>query len=283
MTILSEIMVDIPLSRLRKAPWNYKKDDAELAAKLKANIRRNGQLENIVVREIEPGTFEIVNGNHRYDVMKALRYETVTCANLGEIDLDSAKRIAVELNETRFESDSQRLSELMVGLVGKFGKEDVLDTSPFNRLILDTMTDPSLFLPPSDSGPSPESGGESGGRQASDLPLPFTFTLRFHERDLIDWMTHLKMLREEYGTGRNEEALLALVRSFAPTCSGNIEGFQKIVGLLPPDTLQNLKLAERNISERLEEDGRSLTEDPHFRIGQVIEILCAEYLASFGS
>jgi hypothetical protein len=277
-------MLEIPISRLRKAPWNYKKDDKELAAKLKANIRRNGQLENIVVREIEPGIFEIVNGNHRHDAMKDLGFETVTCANLGEIDLDSAKRVAVELNETRFESDSQRLSELMVGLVGRFGKEDVLDTSPFNKMILDTMTDPSLFLPPSDPNSSSEPLGDGfGGRQASDLPLPFTFTLRFHERDLIDWMSHLKMLRAGYGTERNEEALLALVRSFAPTCSNEVAGFQKIVGLLPPDTLQNLKLVERNVAERLEEDGRGLAEDPHIRLGQIVEVLCAEYLASFGS
>jgi hypothetical protein len=280
MATLSEMLVEIPLKKLKKAPWNYKRDDAELAEKLKANINRNGQLENIVVRELRGGSYEIVNGNHRYDAMKDLGFEYVTCANLGSIELDAAQRIAIELNETRFESDGQRLSELMVGLVRKFGKDDVLDTSPFNAMVLDTMIDPSLFLPPSDSQ---QGGWASGGTKHEKLETPFTFTLRFHERDLIDWMRHLKMLREGYAVERNEEALLALVRSFAPTCYEKSETFQKVVGLLPPLVQASLKGVEANISERLEEDDRSLHEDPHLRLGQIIEILCAEYMASFGS
>lgn len=277
MTTLSDLLVEIPLSHLRKAPWNYKKEDATLAAKLKANIRRNGQLENIVVRELGGGVYEIVNGNHRHDAMKDLGFETVTCANLGDIDLDSAKRIAIELNETRFQSDGQRLSELMVGLVGRFGKEDVLDTSPFNAMVLDMMIDPTLFMPPS----NPETTRDGSGLPPK-IEMPFTFTLRFHERQLIEWMAHMKTLREGYGVARNEDALMALVRSFAATSVGGVEGFQKAVALLPPEVYPSLKAVEADIGRRLEEDDRSLAEDPHLRLGQIIEVLLAEYMASFG-
>jgi hypothetical protein len=63
----------------------------------------------------------------------------------------------------------------------------------------------------------------------------------------------------------------------------SVEGFQKVIGLLPPGVQENLKATEQHIAQRLDEDGRDLIEDPHLRLGQIIEILCAEYMASFGS
>jgi hypothetical protein len=277
-------MTVLPLGALRKAPWNYKTDDPGMAEKLRANMERNGQLENIVVREIAGNTYEVINGNHRYDAMLALGWTHATVLNLGKITKAKAQRIAIELNETRFASNPQALSELLVGLVDTFGEKDLVLTSPFSSEEMKILTDPTLFMPPPDPAPAPEfSGGGPGGRQSSDLSPPFQFVLRFHERDLIDWMRHLKMLREGYAVERNEEALLALVRSFAPTCCEPPATFQKVVGLLPPLVQESLKGVEANIAERLAEDDRALHEDPHLRLGQIIEILCAEYIASFGS
>ena len=58
-------MTVLPIDALRKAPWNYKTDDPKLAEKLRANMERNGQLENIVVRQMDDESYEVVNGNHR--------------------------------------------------------------------------------------------------------------------------------------------------------------------------------------------------------------------------
>lgn len=281
---LFDLMIDVPLVKLVKAPWNYKTDDPDMAKKLKANMYRNGQLENIVVRELPDGLYEIVNGNHRFTALIELGFESVTCANLGKISLEEAQRIAIELNETRFATNTQALSELLVGLVDSFGEKDLLFTSPFSADEMKTLTDPTLFMPPPDPTPNPEfSGDGSRGAYSPKMDLPFTFTLRFHERELIEWMTHLKNLREGYEVTRNEDALMILVRSFSVTCVEGVGGFQKVIGLLPPGVQENLKAAEQHIAQRLDEDGRDLIEDPHLRLGQILEVLTAEYIASFGA
>jgi hypothetical protein len=277
-------MTVLPLGALRKAPWNYKTDDPKLAEKLRANMERNGQLENIVVRQIGGNTYEVINGNHRYDAMMSLGWTHATCLDLGKITKAKAQRVAIELNETRFASNPQALSELLVGLIDTFGEKDLVFTSPFSAEEMKILTDPTLFMPPPDPTPNSEfSEGGPGGDHHPKFDTPFTFTLRFHERQLIEWMTHLKNLREGYEVTRNEDALMILARSFSSTCVESVEGFQKVIGLLPPGVQENLKATEQHIAQRLDEDGRDLIEDPHLRLGQIIEILCAEYMASFGS
>jgi ParB-like chromosome segregation protein Spo0J len=73
----------IKISSLELAPWNYKEDDAKLQAKLVKNIQSNGQVENIVVREIGEGKYEVVNGNHRLKAFREIGLSTVMAYNLG--------------------------------------------------------------------------------------------------------------------------------------------------------------------------------------------------------
>jgi ParB-like chromosome segregation protein Spo0J len=44
---------ELNISQLVKADWNYKVDNEALAEKLANNIKRNGQIENIIVRELD--------------------------------------------------------------------------------------------------------------------------------------------------------------------------------------------------------------------------------------
>lgn len=57
-------VIEIPVNKLKKADWNYKKDDEILLNKLINNIKKNGQIENLIVRELPDGYFEVINGNH---------------------------------------------------------------------------------------------------------------------------------------------------------------------------------------------------------------------------
>ena len=45
----------LPIDKLVEASWNYKDDDEVLQEKLAENIKRNKQIENIIVRELEIG------------------------------------------------------------------------------------------------------------------------------------------------------------------------------------------------------------------------------------
>src|SRR3990167_8699399 len=95
----------VDLNDIDTAPWNYKTEDESKAAALLANIKRNKQLENLIVREMPKGRFEAVNGNHRLPAFREAGLTRAMCFNLGQITEIEAARIAVETNETRFASD----------------------------------------------------------------------------------------------------------------------------------------------------------------------------------
>ena len=159
---------EVPLELLTKAAWNYKKDDDEKATKLAENIRRNGQLENIIVRETDDGSLEVVNGNHRLTAFEELQFEKVMCFFLGKVSDSQAQRIAIETNETRFETDHIKLAELIRNMVmgtdAEFEIADLVATMPFTHEELENQIklldfDWSEFQTSSDGGVTrPESG-----------------------------------------------------------------------------------------------------------------------------
>jgi len=127
----------IPVERLVKADWNYKVNNEELSKKLTENIKRNGQIENIIVRDIADGKFEIVNGNHRLDTLVELGYKDVYCYNLGDISEIQAKRIAVETNETKFNSNTEILANIVADIIDEF--DDSMLTLPWTQEEIDEM------------------------------------------------------------------------------------------------------------------------------------------------
>ena len=121
----------VEVSRLRKAKWNFKVEDEAQAVKLANNIRRNKQLVNIIVRELPNNNLEVVDGNHRVDTFKELGIKEVVAYNLGPVSIIEAKRLSVEINETRFAADQTRLGKLTKELVAKIGMDDLKQTLPF--------------------------------------------------------------------------------------------------------------------------------------------------------
>lgn len=137
--------VELPLDKLVKAPWNYKKNDKRKAAALTANIRRNGQVQNIIVRDLGDGKFEICNGNHRLDSFEDLKFRTAMTYNLGCCSLAAAKRVAIETNETNFDTDQKLLAGLIYDLgfsdVAEYDLSDLLETMPFDDNDMRQMVD----------------------------------------------------------------------------------------------------------------------------------------------
>jgi hypothetical protein len=136
-----EGFVSIKVDKLQECDWNYKTDDEFLQEKLRQNMERNGQIENIIVREITGGKFEVVNGNHRYRVLKELGYEEAHCYNLGKVSETVAKRVAIETNETKFSVDSYLLANVVNDIKQEFDLEDLAATLPYTEVEFDGLND----------------------------------------------------------------------------------------------------------------------------------------------
>ena len=137
---LKQLGYDIlPLDKLVKADWNYKQDDIEKTAKLEANLKRNGQIENLIVRELDTGFYEIINGNHRYDVLKNLGIKFAVVNNKGKISKQDAIRLAIETNETKFVTDTISLAELIKELSITFDVKTLAETMPYTEEQLEEM------------------------------------------------------------------------------------------------------------------------------------------------
>lgn len=158
---------ELDIDKLVKAEWNYKEENEALAEKLISNIKRNGQIENIIVRELETGFFEVVNGNHRYDAMKAIEAKKVFVYNLGKISDMKARRIAIETNETKFISDQVKLAGLIADMSKEFERDDLLSTMPYDAEQLDNYIKMSTFDWNNYKGDN--SSGEAGAVKRDDV------------------------------------------------------------------------------------------------------------------
>ena len=121
----------IPFELLVKADWNYKIDNDKRKEDLLQNLKRIGQVENILVRELDTGYYEVINGNHRYDVFADMGTQFVLCYDFGHISDAQAKRVAVETNETKFEVDNIKLAETIKDITVEFSFDEIEITMPF--------------------------------------------------------------------------------------------------------------------------------------------------------
>jgi hypothetical protein len=123
----------ILLSKLVSASWNYKGDDDGLMSRLKVNITNNGDIENIVVRTIGKGKYEVVNGNHRLKAYLDLGMKDALCYDIGEVSDAKAKRIAIELNETKFPNDHKKLTAMLKELEEEYGFDSLKMSAPLDE------------------------------------------------------------------------------------------------------------------------------------------------------
>jgi hypothetical protein len=166
--------IELAIDELVAAEWNYKTNEPALTEKLKSNIKRNGMIQNLIVRRIQPHGFEVVNGNHRLDVLKSLKIKKVMCFDLGEVSDAFAYKLAITTNETKFESDKKKLAEVIRDLNQEFGIDDLVKTLPYSSQDIENMQaaldfqweNEDALKPSSDASDSYEDSGDS--RQAPE-------------------------------------------------------------------------------------------------------------------
>ena len=155
-----------PIQLLVKADWNYKEENNFMSDKLKENLKRNGQIENIQVRLLQTGFYEVINGNHRLDEMVDLGRKTVIAYDHGVITKQEAIRKTIESNETKFIANPRILAELMNEIATEFGDADIAFTMPYTE---DEIRNLKSMLD-LDNG-----GGGGNGKQVSTSSLKEKF------------------------------------------------------------------------------------------------------------
>lgn len=106
---------DVPIGALEPNPWNTNIVSPENERKIEASLKRYGFFRPILVRETASG-YQILGGEHRWEVAKRLGYTTIPVINLGRIDEKRAKEIGLIDNGRYGEDDTLQLAELLKDL-----------------------------------------------------------------------------------------------------------------------------------------------------------------------
>lgn len=88
--LVVDMSLVVPNEYNPKISFRDNKENMEEFEKIKASIVVAGQILPVLVRELDGGKYEIINGYHRYEAMKELGYSTIEVKNLGKIDFDTA-------------------------------------------------------------------------------------------------------------------------------------------------------------------------------------------------
>jgi ParB family chromosome partitioning protein len=132
-------VIEIPLSRLREAPWNANQMDFDTMQKLRESIRRFGCVHNLVVRETGNDIFEVLSGNQR---LKLLREMGFTCAPCFIVSLDDARArlLAQALNQIHGADNLGLRAELVKEVLRTIPESEVLSILPESVLSLKSLT-----------------------------------------------------------------------------------------------------------------------------------------------
>ena len=81
--------------------------------RIKKSLKTYGQLDPIQVRELDDGTFELINGYHRWEAMKELGFVEIEIKNLGKISREQAIKIAISTEDTKIPLEQIEVAKLL--------------------------------------------------------------------------------------------------------------------------------------------------------------------------
>lgn len=127
-------VTELPLDRLRQAPWNANRVDEETLAKVRRSIETFGVVENLVVRplyegEQETGEWEVLSGNHRLGLYRELGLDSAPCHVVFLEDAE-ARILAQVLNRTRGTDDPDAYAALLRDVLRDVPAGDVVQFLP---------------------------------------------------------------------------------------------------------------------------------------------------------
>lgn len=127
----------LPADQLRPNSYNPNVMDAETRQKERLSILTFGFVSPLIVREADG--YEIVDGEHRWEIGMELGMTEFPCWNLGPIDDDTAMQLTPILNELHGQPDERKLSVLLKTLMERRPEQELRAIMPFDRARFDEL------------------------------------------------------------------------------------------------------------------------------------------------
>jgi ParB family transcriptional regulator, chromosome partitioning protein len=121
--------IEIPIEKIKAAPWNANSMDERTLQRLRESISRYGLLQPLVVRPISKSQYEILSGNQRLKVLRENHLIRVPCVI---VDLNDAEAmlLAQALNGIHGEDDLALKGAMLNRILISIPKEKVLSLLP---------------------------------------------------------------------------------------------------------------------------------------------------------
>ena len=122
-------IIELPLDNLKEALWNANEMDPAMEAHLDESIDRYGLLQNLVVRPLGDGAYEVISGNQRVRALRDRGSPTVPCV-IVDLDDARARMLAQALNRVHGEDDLGLKAELLREVLESMPQQEVLALLP---------------------------------------------------------------------------------------------------------------------------------------------------------
>ena len=173
---------EIAIERLRPHPLNANVMPEALLGKLRRHIARTGRYEPLVVRPLRRGAdgpdYQVLNGHHRLEALKALGHSAVLC-EVWDVDDREALVLLATLNRLEGRDDPSRRAALVSRLAGAEGEaalQKLARLLPENRSALQKAL--ALAREPLPMPVLPEA--------SPAVPRPMTFFLDGGQHDVVN-------------------------------------------------------------------------------------------------
>ena len=139
----------VPADRLRKNPWNPNRMTSSMMAKVAESIELYGFVDPLTVREVGMQDYQILDGEHRFDVGLAGGMTEFPVINLGLLDDASAKKLTIILNELHGQADPDKMGDLLADILKDSSIDELLKAMPYDESMLAGFLQTELpSLPP---------------------------------------------------------------------------------------------------------------------------------------
>jgi ParB family chromosome partitioning protein len=122
-------LVYLPLAQLKEAPWNSNQIEEAMLNRLRESITRYGLVENLVVRPLDNGGYEVLSGNHRLQILREIGHSPAPCVAVN-LNGAHARLLSQALNRIQGEDDLGLRAELFKEVLKVLPQPEVLSLLP---------------------------------------------------------------------------------------------------------------------------------------------------------